>query len=363
MLRFSDKDWDRVRTNYRKWWKGELGRPILPMVIYGADPGREKPAAPLLSFANSTDLSIAPEQLIDRIDYELSCREFYGDSYPFVQMFHFGPGVMAAFLGAVPASTQNTVWFHPKSKLPIAELHLEYDPDNIWFRRIKDIYRAGTKKWGGDVCMSMTDLGSPLDILASFVTTEELLYCLYDEPKEVARLVGEISVLWKRFYDEINEIISGQQGFSDWATIFSEKPSYMLQCDFSYMIGPDMFDKFVLDELRNTAGKLDKPFYHLDGVGELPHLDSLMDTEEIRGIQWVPGDGEPLTRDWSELFSRISRGGKKIQIYYNFESYFDVVLDNIDRPDDLIKTEFGYPMREKENALRKLSRFCEIPVH
>ena len=80
------------------------------------------------------------------------------------------------------------MWFTPKKKVPIRELHLAYDPDNPWLVRIKDIYRAGMKKWGGNVCMGMTDLGGVLDILASFLTTDQLLYDLYDEPEEVQRL-------------------------------------------------------------------------------------------------------------------------------------------------------------------------------
>jgi 5-methyltetrahydrofolate--homocysteine methyltransferase len=361
MIHFTDKQWDRVRSNYRKWWKGELGRPILPMVLGGADPGRLKPDVPQLMFSNCADFSITPEQMIDRMDYDLSCCEFYGDSYPYVYMAHFGPGIAAAFLGAEVEPTPNTVWFHPKVRLPASELHFSYDPDNIWLRRIKDIYRAGMKKWSGNVCMSMTDLGGTMDILASFLTTEGLLFSLVDEPDEIKRLVGEISAYWIQFHREISEIIRGQQGFSDWGTIYSEQPSYMLQCDFCFMISPEMFNTFVRDELSATASRLDKPFYHLDGIGELSHLDTLLSIDSIKGIQWVPGDGEPITRDWSEVFAKISQGGKKIQVYYNLDQYFDEILPVIKRPDDLIKMQFGYPIERKAEALRKLSRFCDVP--
>ncbi|GHU02461.1 hypothetical protein FACS1894147_04390 [Spirochaetia bacterium] len=360
MIRFNDRQWDTVRGNYRKWWKGELGRPILPMVINGADPGRPQPPVPSLAFSNVADFSITPEQIIDRFDYNLSCCEYYGDSYPIAYMDQFGPGVVAAFLGAVVEPTPNTVWFHPKNPVTPSELHFSYDPDNIWLRRIKAIYKAGMKKWGGNVCMGMTDLGGTMDILASFLTTEGLLFSLVDEPDEIKRLVNEISVFWQQYYDEINEIIKGQQGFSDWGSIYSEKPSYMLQCDFCFMISPEMFNEFVRDELTRTASHLYKPFYHLDGIGELSHLDSLLGIDEIKGIQWVPGDGELVTRDWSDLFAKISRAGKKIQVYYKFESYFDEILPALKKPDDLVKKQFGYPMEKKKEALQKLSRFCSI---
>ena len=357
MIRFTDKQWDEVRENHRKWWKNELGRPILPLVIGGADPMRDKPKNPVLSFANCNDLSITPEQIIDRYDYELSTCEFHGDSFPHMHMDQFGPGVGAAFLGCNLENDTNTVWFTPKKKVPIRELHLAYDPDNPWLVRIKDIYRAGMKKWGGNVCMGMTDLGGVLDIPASFLTTDQLLYDLYDEPEEVQRLVWEISDLWSQFYSEILEIIAGQQGFSDWAAIYSEKPSYMLQCDFCYMISNGMFRQFVLEELKHTAKKLYRPFYHLDGVGELRHLDDLLAQEDIYGIQWVPGEGPEREMDWSEVYSKISKAGKKIQAYYDFDHSLDDILAVIQHPDDLVKTPIWYPMDNKDEALKKLNKY------
>ncbi|MCL2479384.1 MAG: hypothetical protein FWF22_07775, partial [Treponema sp.] len=193
MIRFSDKQWDKVTENYSKWWKGELGRPILPLIITGADPGRPQPKAPVPEFINCADFSIPAEAIVDRMDYELSACEFYGDSFPYVKMHHFGPGVAAALLGATLEPAQNTVWFHYDKKVPINELHLSYDENNKWLNRIKDIYRAGMKKWGGSVCMGMTDLGGGLDILASFLGTEGLLYAVLDYPEEVKRLCLEIT--------------------------------------------------------------------------------------------------------------------------------------------------------------------------
>jgi 5-methyltetrahydrofolate--homocysteine methyltransferase len=357
MIRFSGKQWDQVEDNYRKWWKGELGRPILPVVITGADPGRPRPPAPLLRFSNCADFSIPPEELIDRIDYELSALEFYGDAFPWVNMHHFGPGAAAAFLGAVPEPAENTVWFHPEKQLPIEELHFTYDPANPWLRRIKDIYRAGMRKWGGSVCMALTDLGGVMDILASFRGTEGLLYECLDSPGEVARLCGEIAGLWLEFYRELTELLRGQRGYSDWSSAFSPEPSYILQCDFSYMIGPEMFAAFVRDELARTGEALDKPFYHLDGIGELKHLDSILGIESIRGVQWIPGAGEPETRDWSEVYVKIAAAGKKIMAPYGLDRYLDEIIQAVNKPDALLKMQMSYPQSQKAEALKKLSRY------
>ena len=330
---------------------------LFALIINGADAGRPMPKNPLLHFSNCADLSISAEAIIDRIDYELSTYEFYGDSYPWVRMHDFGPGLAAAFLGATLEPAENTVWFHLDEKVPIEELHFSYDENNVWLNRIKDIYRAGMKKWGGNVCISMTDLGGGLDILASFLGTEALLFEVVDHPKEVKRLCMEITELWLKFFAELGDFLKGQRVFSNWSSMLSEKPSYMLQCDFSYMIGREMFNDFVYDDLNRISSALDRAFYHLDGIGEIIHLDTLLSIDGIKGIQWIPGAGEPETRDWSELFRKISAAGKKIMVGYRFDSYLDEILKVIKRPDDLIKMQFSYPMEEKEAALKTLAKY------
>ena len=354
MIHFTDKQWEKVRGNYRKWWKNQLHRPILPCIFWKRDPQRATSKYPLLSYENVHDFSITPEQIIDRFDYELSCYEFYGDAFPLMSMTQFGPSVISAFLGAELHNSKDTVWFEVPKKIPISELNLEYDESNLWLNRVLSIYRAGMKRWRGDVVMGMTDLSGVLDIIAPFVGTEELLFALYDEPEQVKRVIAQVQKLWLRFFREILDILQGSQGYSDWSSIYHEEPSYMLQCDFSYMISPEMFQDFVVGELNDTASHMTNAFYHLDGIGELPHLDSLLSCKHIKGIQWVPGEGEPLQRDWSEVFSRISEAGKKIQAYYNLDFHLDEILKVIERADDLVKMQFSYSYQDRDAIKRRM---------
>jgi hypothetical protein len=103
---------------------------------------------------------------------------------------------------------------------------------------------------------------------------------------------------------------------------------------------------------------MENAFYHLDGIGELNHLDSILTIESIKGIQWVPGDGEPEKRDWSEVFAQISPTGKKIMVGYRMDRYLDEILKAIKKPDELIKMQFYYSMSEKEDTLKTLARYC-----
>lgn len=159
----------------------------------------------------------------------------------------------------------------------------------------------------------MTDLGSALDVLQTFRGAENLLMDLYDSPDEVLRCVGEIHEIWLTCFDKLTAIIEGEaEGYSHWYAMYHERPGYILQSDFSYMIGPDMFKTFTAPELASLAQHMDKAVYHMDGIGQIPHLDQLLAMDGIRGIQWVPGDGEPCTRNWDELMDRILSSGKKL---------------------------------------------------
>lgn len=352
-------NWNEVRENYAKWWDKELDRPLIAVRLWGKDPGRSKPNVPSLSQANCTDLSISPEDIIDRLDYDLSCVEYLGDAFPFVNLTAFGPGVAAAFLGAKLDNSSGRVWFHPRKDIPISELHLEYDPDNIWLRRIKDICRAGMERWRGKVMMGMTDLGGSMDILSTFRPSEKLLLDLYDEPEEVKRLVGEIHDLWLRFYEEINSVLQPvNPGYCDWAGIFCDKPGYVLQSDFSYMIGPDFFNEFVRDDIVDMCKKLDRTMYHLDGAGQLNHLDSLLAIKELDAVQWVPGDGRPPQHEWPDVLQKIHAAGKNMQIVSGLEG-LDATTALLGTAKGL-QVALGGSVDEREKYLEVLRRYQVI---
>jgi hypothetical protein len=99
----------------------------------------------------------------------------------------------------------------------------------------------------------------------------------------------------------------------------------MMQSDFAYMISPDMFERFVVPDLTACCKTLDHGFYHLDGKGQIVHLDHLLSIERLRGIQWIPGDGQPPPDRWLPLLKRIRDGGKLCQVFVSPEGARTIV--------------------------------------
>jgi hypothetical protein len=355
---FNPERWQKVKETYRAWWQGKLDRPIIPVAIPNRDPGRPRPPAPLLSQATCTDFSWSPEQIIDRIDYEYSRFTFLGDAFPWFSMGKFGPGIIAAMMGAKLDNSSGQVWFWPPDNRPIQDIHLKIEPDNIWLQRIKNICVAGMERWQGNFLLGMTDLGGNLDIPATFRTTEKLLMDLIDHPEEVERLTWEAHECWHNAYNEINAVLQPvSPGYSDWSGIYSDLPTYMLQCDFSYMISPKMFGRFVLPELQATCKRLPRTFYHLDGIGQIAHLDQLLSIEELDGVQWIHGDGKPDCSNWPEIYQKAHAAGKRIQITSGEFNAIDAITEQIGTANGIqYQMFFATPDRETE-IRRKLQNY------
>ena len=310
---FSEADWQRIEHDWSAWWAGELDRPMV--VVEGVRSGMEIEPREAPAFTTNLPMDMPAEEVVERYARR-SERVFYaGDAWP--RWFpNFGPGIMAGFVGSVVKTVPDTVWFEPVEEADISELRIRHDDTNSWYRRIKELTETAVREWGDGIQVSLTDLGGNLDVLASLRGTEQLLTDLCDRPEEVERLVREITCLWVRYYDELYGIIeTAGRGSSPWAPVWAADKTYMLQCDFAYMISPAMFERFVLRDLQACCEHLDHGFYHLDGKGQIPHLDMLLSLERLRGVQWVPGDGAPPAEEWLDILKRIRDAGKLCQLY------------------------------------------------
>jgi hypothetical protein len=326
-VHFDRSRMQQVRETHDSWFEGRLDRPLLSITLYDAYPS-DKPFENPITQENCGDFTRSPEEVIEILDRQLSTCEFIGDGFPSVDFTGFGPGVLTAFCGGKADNSTGRVWFFPpdgNDEKPISEIHAEYNPAHPWAERIKAIYKAGIERWDGSVMMGMPDLGGVLDVTASLIGSERLLCALIDEPDEVFRLIDEIESAWYAAYNDFAEVLSSQEGYTDWSGLLSSVPSYILQCDFSYMISPKMFSEFVLPTLKRDTEKLGHTIYHLDGVGQLPHLDYILSLEKLRAVQWVYGAGKPSGDHWIDVYRKIIESGKGIMLIDGFSEFFSIL--------------------------------------
>ena len=356
-IRFNADRWVNIRDNYRRWWAGELDRPLLNYTLTGYDPRRPKPLAYPRGFQSAFPPDNTAESIVDAWDYYLSTLKFSGDAFPCVWP-NFGPGVAAAFSGCRLDQGPDTVWFSHTGQKALQDIQIPFDPESYWFRRVRDIMSAAQKHWNGTVQVGMTDLGGNLDIVASFRESEPLLMDLYDCPETVKRVTAQTHQTWWKYFDALDACLRpSNPGYTAWTPIFSETPYYMLQCDFAYMIGPEMFDEFVKPELVASCRKLKHAFYHLDGIGQLPHLDSLLAIPELAGIQWIPGDGQRPSSEWPDVFKRIRDAGKLVQLFGHGNVHtMDILADKLGSLKGFICID-GLPGTQEQEVNDLLHRF------
>ncbi|MEE4195161.1 MAG: hypothetical protein V2J07_08185 [Anaerolineae bacterium] len=332
---FTQQDWERIEQDWSAWWAGELDRPMV--MAYGTDfSGKLRIGSSFLA----QKLGIRDHTLLDLLNRKIpslfqpgdpvdriidgytqlqSCIRCYGDAWP-RWWVDFGPGIAAGFLGSNVGADENTVWFDSDEPVDLDTWQGSYDTDNQWYRFARDITQEAVNRWGDQAQVGVTDLGGNLDILASLRGTQQLLVDCIENPQGVMRCVNQITELWLRYYRDFVSITDqAGRGSTCWAHLWSPGHYYMLQCDFSYMISPRMFEKYVMPDLAACCDALDHGFYHLDGKGEIPHLKHLLSLDRLRGIQWVPGDGAPPQEEWLDLLKRIRDAGKLCQLYVTAE--------------------------------------------
>lgn len=310
-IRFDECNWERLEQNWMAFWRGELTRPLVLLAC--SDPAIP-PVPHKREFLPQYGLQMSAEEILAIETADLERQYFIGDSFPKFWL-NFGPGSIAAYLGSNVQVAEHTVWFQPlDTALP--EWPLRVDRENVWFRRVHEILDAALMLWQGAVQVGFSDMGGNLDLVAALRGSQQLLLDLYDQPEAVATVAATITNIWQEVYrEEARKIRAVCRGTTYWGPSWSRGTTAFLQCDFSYMISPKMFERFVLPDIAALCAEVDDPFYHLDGKGALPHLDRLLSINDLKGVQWQPGDGQPLADQWLPVLHKIRQAGKLCQVY------------------------------------------------
>ena len=302
---------------YDAFWKHEPSdRPILSITVEDRK-AKQTDTAPVDQHDRLSNLEGRYETLRGYIQNT----RFFGDAIP-QDWANYGPGCLAAMMGSDYIPTEHTVWFGEgytflKDWSRLKDLRLI--EDSPMYRMVTGMTQLLADRYDGSYLIGVSDLGGNLDILASLRDTQTLLTDLIDYPDQVLQAVEMIDEAWKICYARLRGVIRacGQHGHGAWLGPWCETTYYPLQCDFSAMISPDDFTRFVMPSLTRIAAFLDHSIYHLDGPGQIAHVDRLLTLPGLDGIQWVPGDGNAAVSDekWFPLYEKIFKAGKCLVLH------------------------------------------------
>ena len=308
------QDWAQAKQNLIKWWHGDgLALSFYEAIRSEPIENIPKPAYPSTLEARWID----PVYRCDIAEYEMANRHHPAESIPYFDT-QIGPGSLGTFLGVQPGFAENSVWYTPFMDDPDLCGRIFFNPqDNHWWDIHMALIDEGLKRANSRYLVGVPDLIENLDTLAALRGETKVLYDLYDRPGWVQARLAEITASWMHAFDLIYEKVRDEAGGNVFSAfrIWGPGKTAKLQCDFSVMISPEMFREFVVPHLETQCRHLDYTMYHLDGTNALQHLDSLLEIEELKAIEWTPQAGKPQggSPEWYELYRHIKAAGKAVQ--------------------------------------------------
>lgn len=355
---FWKSNWHETRQRFLDWWnhKGLLiGMWGAPEVGESIHENVREPTAPESFEARWCD----PEYRAARNHFQLAQSVFPADVLPIANT-DLGPGSLALFCGSRPEFGDETVWFHPCAESDCGSEQLPsllFDPEDHWWLLTEQILRHCIELSQGKYLVGCPDLVENIDVLCSLCSAEAVCISMIEQPEWVEQKIAEINEVWFAAYQRIYDLIRLEDESSAYGVFFLWGPGKVakVQCDFSVMISPRMFRRFVAPALTAQCDWLDRSLYHLDGTQALHHLDALLEIDALDAIEWTPqagieSGGHPR---WYELYRRILSAGKSVQLVNVEHEEVLPLLDAIGHEGVYILTNF----KTEHDAERLLKRF------
>ena len=350
-------DWESGKERMKAWWAGEdIGRPVVYMTA-ASGKDAQWPTMPNTGRGRWLDAEFRVAALEATVRANVYLAEGYPYEYPF-------PMFPSGWIGGKVGFSYDTVWDEPvvedwDAYEPVFDRGCEMWRESEMWRETVRLVDAMAGAAEGRWIVAMMTIGAPFDIMVALRGPGRLCMDLYDHRERLAVMREKIVAMWPTWYEEIDKVIKayGQVGSSSWLNLWSPGKMYTLQEDVAGLVGPKDFVEMMLPSVRAMGSWLDNNVFHLDGPSAVVHMKALLATEEVGGIQWVPGAGQRRCAEWPELLRHVSGAGKKMQIEASAEDLMRLV--EIVPYQQLAVSLWGMPSREEGEAfLHELEAKC-----
>lgn len=310
------EDWERAQERVDAWWQGQVVDRAVIQVTAPKDGSAY--VVPPIPDSRLLEWFTDPDRVIPRLERSLEATYWGGEAFPVMFPVSISlVAILAAYLGCpyTIAPISYSGWASPIVEDWGSRSTLAFDPQNKWWLLSRELLQAASQRAPGRYYVGVPDLNGPGEMLARLRGPERLATDLLEQPEAVKAALVEANAAWLRYWEAcVGTIHQWLGGYLHWMGIWSDVPSTDLQCDFSCMISPAMFQEFFLPALGQQTTWVSRTIYHLDGPNAARHLDLLLSLPKLTGIQWVPGAGAPPMSRWIRLLRRIQAGGKLLVI-------------------------------------------------
>ena len=310
-------DWEKVKERYKAWWNHEIvDRCCISVtapkggVLKGNPPTRN----------NIEDLWTDFSYFHEINEYHHKHTFFGGEAlpgwrpgkYPFTNS-------MAAFLGAPVDISERTGWVYPiieKGELTDYNYSdLKIIPDNKWRLLEESVHHFAVEDSKGKCLPKLFAFASSGDTLAALRGTENLLLDLIDCPDYVRDFDQYLVKMYLGLFNSYYKIVGeASEGTCDWLNMWAPGKMYTIQNDFAYMLSPKMYNDIFLPSITMKTEFFDYAMYHVDGVGNFAHIDSLCELPRLQARQGYPGAGKGSALNYMNYLKKVQAAGKNLWI-------------------------------------------------
>lgn len=255
------------------------------------------------------------DDIIERAIVSAEATFYGGEAVPEFQL-SFGPDEISVFTGAElrwSKDSGNTNWSVPFVEDWEQALPLRIQDENPLWQRMLEFYRRAADRLAGKMLLSSLDLHTNMDLLAAIRSPQRLCMDLIDQPEMIDRAMDDARGIFRDLWETISKV-GRMDEFGYCHKSYSMEGAATLQCDFSCMIRPEMFRRWVLPALEEEAQIVKHTVYHWDGPGALVHTDDLLASVGLHTMSYVPGAGRGGHIDHMDLLKRVQAGGKAVEV-------------------------------------------------
>jgi hypothetical protein len=164
-----------------------------------------------------------------------------------------------------------------------------FDAASEFAARVCEVIHGVGRTLEGRAIVSQPVWVDPLTTLSSLRGVEALCADLIERPAQIEQWLEAATTLEieanEHFYQAC--LPYGQGECLSWLGIMAEGRMDSVQCDFSVMMSPDMYEQFYMPTLRRQTAYFDYSIYHLDGDPCMRFLDQIASSPGLNALQYT----------------------------------------------------------------------------
>jgi len=310
-------DWEETKERYRQWWNHEyFGR----CALWVTAPKTNPPSIPKPPEPESIEQKWYDLDLISaRNDYGFSHTFYGGEAFPCWNGGYPGHTSISVFLGSPLTLDLKTGWKEPILKGENIEFqYLKINEESRSYQFAFETLRRGIKEAKGKSLVSVGAFGGCGDTLASLRGTEQLLYDCIERPEQIKAADEFLMDIWIDHYSKLYQITrkANDGGSVNWFPLWAPGKFYPAHNDFAYNISPQMYREIFLPAIEKQTRFLDYCVYHVDGVNNFVHVDTLLELpfRQLQAYQIAPGAGAPSALAYMDTLKKVQKAGRNLWI-------------------------------------------------